>query len=226
MMEKEKAIMCWSGGKDSTLALQAVLQENRFEVISLLTTLTEDYDRISMHGVRRKLLEQQSDAVGIPLTLVRITKNANNEEYEKKMGSALAAFKAHGVNKVIFGDIFLEDLKIYREKNLAKLGMEGIFPNWKQNTADLIQKFVEEGYKAVLTCIDTQVLAPEFAGKEINKNFALGLPSGVDPCGENGEFHTFVYGGPIFKNEVKWIPGQRVVRARFCFFDLLPENLN
>lgn len=217
--------MCWSGGKDSALALHEVLKDPHYEVAALLTTVTEDYDRISMHGVRRALLEEQARSLGLPLSQVRISKEADNREYEAKMRTALELYQHEGVSAVCFGDIFLEDLRAYREKNLAGVGLRGLFPLWKQDTMKLMDRFIGLGFKAVVVCVDTQVLDASFAGREIDKGFRASLPSGVDPCGENGEFHSFVYEGPIFNRPIRLLRGETTVRdVHFCFHDLLPEQ--
>ncbi|HBM15649.1 MAG TPA: diphthine--ammonia ligase [Lentisphaeria bacterium] len=220
----QKIIFCWSSGKDSALALYEILKEtNKYSVVSLLTTVTEDYDRVSMHGVRNKLLEKQSESLGIPLRKVVIHKNSTNEDYEKEMGIVLQDFKEQVASTVVFGDIFLEDLRKYREDNMAKLGMSAIFPLWKKDTATLAQSFVESGFKAIISCVDTKVLDSSFAGREYDKKFLSDLPSSVDPCGENGEFHTFAYAGPIFKKQINLKKGEIVLRdERFCFCDLIP----
>ncbi len=225
-MDKEKVIFTWSGGKDSSMALYELIGVGRYEVVALLTTITAQYDRISMHGVRRELLIKQADAIGIPLREVCITKNGSNEEYELRMAEALSEFKKSGIDKVAFGDIFLEDLRKYREENLAKIGMKGIFPIWKRDTRALAKSFIGLGFKAVVVCVDTWKLSPEFSGMEFDSQFLNKLPEGVDPCGENGEFHTFVYDGPIFKKKVGFRRGERVLKdERFCFCELLSESV-
>ncbi len=218
---KEKIILCWSGGKDSAMALYEILNSPAYTVVALLTTLTDTYDRISMHGVRRSLLEKQVDAIGIPLHKIFISKQSSNTEYESKMEAACLYFKNQGVNTVAFGDIFLEDLREYREKNLAKLGMKGLFPIWKRDTTELIRSFIQRGFKAVLTCIDPKSLDSSFVGRSIDEGLIHDLPSRVDPCGENGEFHSFVYDGPIFHEEVKFSLGDKVLRDSFWFCDLV-----
>ena len=220
----QNVLFCWSGGKDSALALSEIFNScNCYSVVSLLTTVTEDYDRISMHGVRTILLEQQSTALNLPLHKVVITKDSTNEELEAKMRDVLQGFKNRGVTNVVFGDIFLEDLRKYRENNMAKLDMNVIFPLWRKNTKLLAQSFIDSGFKAIITCVDTKVLDSSFAGREFDNQLLSGLPSSVDPCGENGEFHTFVYAGPIFDKQISVTRGEVVLRdERFCFCDLLP----
>lgn len=217
--------MCWSGGKDSALALYEVLRDRRYEVTALLTTMTEGYDRISMHGVRKSLLHAQVESLNIPLCEVLISQGAGNEEYEAKMESALRKFFAQGVRAVCFGDIFLEDLRAYREKNLATLGMRGLFPLWKQDTTVLVERFIRSGFGALVACVDTRVLDPSFAGREINWEFLRMLPTQVDPCGENGEYHSFVFAGPIYKSPIPVKLGEAIKRdVHFCFRDMTLET--
>jgi uncharacterized protein (TIGR00290 family) len=219
----ENILFSWSGGKDSAFALHKIRKDPDYRIAALLTTVTEDYDRISMHGVRRVLLEAQAASLGLPLEVVLIPKNASNEAYEASMGQTLAKYKAEGVTSVAFGDIFLEDLKAYREKKLAQLDLSGIFPIWKRNTTELAQSFIQMGFKAITTCVDTQVLGEEFVGREIDQEFLSDLPPSIDPCGENGEFHSFVYDGPIFKQPIRCETGERVLREdRFYYCDLIP----
>ncbi len=219
-----KIILSWSGGKDSTMSLYTLRQASEHEVAALLTTVTQDYDRISMHGVRRAFLERQAAALGLPVRPVWITANAPNGEYETKMEATLKEFQAQGVEAAAFGDIFLEDLRRYREANMAKIGMGALFPIWKRDTTELITTFIELGFKAVVTCVDTQALDASFAGRMIDADFVRDLPEGIDPCGENGEFHSFVFDGPLFRSAVRFTVGEKVLRdERFCFCDLLPE---
>jgi uncharacterized protein (TIGR00290 family) len=215
-------LVSWSGGKDSCMALHEIQQTNGYQVAALLTTITRDYDRISMHGVRRVLLERQAESLGLRLHQVYISKGATNEEYESKMKEAFSLYCAEGVNAVVFGDLFLEDIKKYREQLLAPLGMKGLFPIWKQDTARMIRTFIDLGFKAVVTCVDPRVLDQSFAGRLIDDAFLRQLPPGVDPCGENGEFHSFVFDGPTFREEIKFSLGEMVSRDSFCFCDLLP----
>ena len=217
-------LMCWSGGKDSSLALQAVLSEPSFRVEALLTTVTADYERISMHGVRRALLHEQAEAIGLPLEEVRIPAGASNAVYESAMKERLLYYKAEGVSGVVFGDIFLEDLRKYRESRLAELGLEGLFPLWRRNTAKLAEDFIAAGFRAFLVCVDPKQLDPSFCGREFDRQLLADLPACVDPCGENGEFHTFVYDGPIFRRPVAVRKGEVVEREGFWFCDLLPAG--
>ena len=222
-MKNNKVLMSWSGGKDSCLALHEIKKERKFCVAMLLTTITRDYDRISMHGVRRVLLEQQAASLGLPLHQVLISKEASNEEYEAKMAEAFAEYRAEGIDTVIFGDLFLEDIRAYREQFLARNNMHGLFPVWKRDTAAFIREFLDLGFKAVVTCVDSKVLDQSFAGRLIDESFLSSLPDHVDPCGENGEFHTFVFDGPGFSAPVKFSFGETVLRESFWFCDLVPD---
>ena len=219
---QEEILFCWSGGKDSAMALHALQREQRHRVTSLLTTITEGYDRISMHGVRRELLERQAAALRLPLNAVMIPPQCVNATYEARMNATLALHFERGLRFVAFGDIFLEDLRAYRERNLAQAGMEALFPIWKRDTRELAREFIAQGFRAIAVCVDPRVLDASFAGRELDAAFFAGLPQGVDPCGENGEFHTFVCDGPIFHEPVRVRTGETVVRDGFCFCDLLP----
>ncbi len=223
MTSPEPILFCWSGGKDSAMALHTLLQQKHFEVVALLTTVTEGYDRIAMHGVRRELLERQARSVGLPLQEVRIPPQCVNPVYESRMEEALHLFYDQGVRTVAFGDIFLEDLRAYREKNLARIGMAALFPLWQRDTRELIRFFHQQRFRAVAACIDTKVLDPSFAGRELDESFFRDLPPQADPCGENGEFHTFVFDGPIFQSPIPVRAGDVVNRDGFVFCDLLPQ---
>jgi uncharacterized protein (TIGR00290 family) len=219
----KKVLFTWSGGKDSVMALYELQKAGNYEISALLTTVTKDYDRISMHGVRRVLLEQQADSLGYRLDQVFISKSSSNEEYETKMREVLEKYLKAGISTVVFGDIFLEDLRKYREENLSKIGMKAVFPIWKRNTTELAHTFIDSGFKAVITCIDSQVLDKGFVGRRYDEQFLSELPSNLDPCGENGEFHSFVYDGPIFRESLLFEPGDVVLRDnRFYFCDLIP----
>ena len=220
---KEKVLIAWSGGKDSVLALDELQGRGRYEIAALLTTITQDYDRSSMHGVRRVLIERQAEALGIALEKVCISKEATCEEYESKMREVLERYLALGVSSVVFGDIFLEDVRKYREENLSKIGMKGIFPIWKRDSGELAHTFIDLGFAAVITCVDSDVLDKTFIGKAFDESFLSKLPSTVDPCGENGEFHSFVYDGPIFREPILHTKGEVVLREnRFYYCDLTP----
>jgi uncharacterized protein (TIGR00290 family) len=211
-MKKETIIFCWSGGKDSALALNRILHDERYEVVTLLTTCNEHFQRVSMHGVRVELLERQAAAIGLPLEKVFVSQRSSNDEYQQKMSACLAAQKALGVTACAFGDIFLEDLKRWREENLAKIGLRGIFPLWKNDTRELIREFFTLGFGTVICCVNDAYLGEDAVGRNLDENFIASLPSEVDPCGENGEFHTFAYAGPIFKRPVQFTVGEKVYR--------------
>lgn len=216
-------LLAWSSGKDSAFSLHHLRNDNQYQVVALLTTLTTDYDRISMHGVRRSLVEKQAESLGLPLEIVAISKGADNAEYEAQMQATLLRYKQQGVNAVAFGDIFLEDVRQYRLNNLTKVGMEGVFPLWKKDSHKLVRSFITQGFKSIITCVDTKVLDAQFAGRLIDETFLSELPASVDPCGENGEFHSFVYDGPIFNYPLSITFGERVLRdERFAYIDLLP----
>ncbi len=221
---KEQILFCWSGGKDSAMALAELLRAGNHQIAALLTTVTEDYDRVSMHGVRCALLEAQAAALGLPLHIVRIPAACTNEIYETSMKEAMEVFLAQGVRRVAFGDLYLADVREYRERNLARAGMEAIFPLWQRDTAQLARAFIAQGYRAALTCVDTRKLDASFAGREFDESLLGDLPPGVDPCGENGEFHSFVFDGPIFRHPIAFTRGVSVSRDSFCFTDLLPAG--
>jgi uncharacterized protein (TIGR00290 family) len=215
-------LMSWSGGKDSSLALYKIRMEGSYEVKALVTTVTEEFDRVSMHGVRRSLLHAQASSLGLPLEEVWIPKDASNEVYEARMEAVLLKHKDEGVEQVAFGDLFLQDIRSYREDRLGQIGMRGIFPLWGLDTARLAAEFIEQGFRAVVCCVDPKQLGKEFCGREFDRSFLESLPAGVDSCGENGEFHTFVYAGPIFKKEIGIAKGEVVLRGGFYFADLIP----
>lgn len=222
---KEKTILSWSGGKDSALALHEIQASRAFEVVALLTTVTEDYGRSSMHGIRRPLIRQQADAVGVPLEEVCLSRVSSNEEYESRMRELLERYKVQGVSAVVFGDIFLEDVRRYREDKLASIGMKGVFPLWGKGTAALARTFLRLGFKAVITCVDSEQMDPAYAGKDFDEPLLRSLPARVDPCGENGEFHSFVHDGPIFGHPILFSRGDVVLREeRFSYCDLIPKR--
>jgi len=223
MILDPQVLMSWSGGKDSCLALYEIQQAHHYQVAALLTTITQDYDRISMHGVRRELLERQVASLGLPLHEVLITKSATNQEYEAKFIEACAAYREQGIDSIVFGDLFLEDIKKYRDEFLARHALKGLYPVWQRNTTHFIREFIALGFKAIITCVNGDILGPAFAGRIIDDDFLSALPSNVDPCGENGEFHTFVYDGPNFKDPVRFTKGEVVQRDGFWFCDLLPQ---
>jgi uncharacterized protein (TIGR00290 family) len=222
-MIKDKVAVSWSGGKDSTMALYYITKQKKYEVAYLLTTITEGFERVTMHGVRRELIKEQAESLGYPLLEVFIPPYARNEVYEERMKNATLKLISEGITKYVFGDIYLEDVRRYREKNLKKLNLEGIWPIWGRDTKELALEFIKLGFKAIVCVVDTNVLDKSFVGREFNEKFISELPSNVDPCGEKGEFHTFVYDGPLFKKEVKFKLGEKVLREnRFYFIDLIP----
>jgi uncharacterized protein (TIGR00290 family) len=212
--------LSWSGGKDSSLALWAMREEG-VEPVALLTTFTEDYGRVSMHAVRRGLLEAQAAAVGLPLVEVNIPAACVNEVYEERMSAALESPPLAEVEEFAFADLFLEDIRAYREERLASIGRRATFPIWGRETAPLAERFVEAGFEATLVCVDPKQLDPSFCGRAFDADLLRDLPDGVDPCGENGEFHTFVTAGPIFSAPVPIAHGETVQRDGFVFHDLL-----
>ena len=220
---KTNVLMSWSGGKDSCIALYEIQREQKYRVAALVTTVTREYDRISMHGVRRVLLERQAASLGLQLHQVLISKGATNEEYETKIGETLSLYRGHGIDLIVFGDLFLEDIRAYREQFLARHRMRGLFPVWQRDTGLFIRQFLELGFRAVVTCVDSNVLDQSFAGRLIDESFLSSLPAQVDPCGENGEFHSFVFDGPIFTAPVRFSLGETILRESFWFRDLLPE---
>ncbi|HTZ32815.1 MAG TPA: ATP-binding protein [Methylomirabilota bacterium] len=215
-------LFCWSGGKDSALALDSLRQNPQFEVAGLLTTVTEGFDRISMHGVRRELLHRQAESIGLPVEEVLIPPNCSNAIYEMRMAEAMQRCRARGIDHVAFGDIFLEDLRAYREEKLLQADMRALFPVWKIDTRELAARFLRDGFRAITACIDPRKLNASFAGRELDASFFRDLPADVDPCGENGEFHTFVFAGPIFRHPIPVQTGAIVERDSFIFCDILP----
>ena len=217
-----KIVLSWSGGKDSAFALHELRNSREHEVVALLTTITRAYDRVSMHGVRRVLLERQAEAVGVPLRQVFIPAPCTNEQYAEIMTAEMQRLKAEGIDTMAFGDLFLQDVRDYREKNLAQVGMHAIFPLWGKDTKTLADTFVKLGYRTIITCVDPRKLPESFVGREIDHAFLKDLPPGTDPCGENGEFHSFVYDGPVFRQPVRFTGGEKVLRDGFWFCDLVP----
>lgn len=210
---KPKAIFNWSSGKDSALALYKILREDQFEITSLLTSINKEFQRISMHGVHVSLLEKQAENLGFPLIKMELPKEPTMKEYREIMNKTMTEIKSKNVTHSIFGDIFLEDLKKYREQQLLEIGMKGVFPLWKRNTTELIHEFLDLGFKTIVTCVNETYLDKTFAGRIIDKDFIKDLPQNVDPCGENGEFHTFTFDGPIFKNPVPFHVGETVKKT-------------
>lgn len=198
----KKAFFNWSGGKDSSLALYHILQQKEFSIEYLLTNLSAEHQRISMHGVSFDLLKQQASSLGFPLETMSIMKDATMEDYGKQVTDKMSFFTKQNINNCVFGDIFLEDLKVYRENQLAPIGISAHFPLWNRPTIDIINEFIDLGFKAKVVSINAKLLDKSFAGRELDKSFIKDLPDNVDVCGENGEFHSFVYDGPIFKNPI------------------------
>ncbi|MCI0533685.1 MAG: adenine nucleotide alpha hydrolase [Verrucomicrobiales bacterium] len=221
-MGRERIVLGWSGGKDSSLALRKILAEGRLEVAALLTTCTEGFLRVSMHGVRCSLLNRQAEALGLPCRKVFIPQNCTNDEYERLMRAACLDFKATGITQVAFGDLFLEDIRAYRDRMLAEIGMTALYSVWGLDTRELAREFIRDGFRATLVCVDSAKLDGSFAGRAYDQSLLTDLPANTDPCGENGEFHTFVHGGPIFRHPVACRVGSVVQRGQFHFADLLP----
>jgi len=222
----EPIVLCFSGGKDSLLALRELQRGGEWEIVALLTTVTEEFDRVSMHGVRRSLLRRQAESLGIPLVEVGVPPKSSNEIYEREMGRAFARFRQDGIATVAFGDIFLEDLRVYREGQLRAAGLNCRFPLWKRETAQLADEFCRDGFRAVTACVNPAVLDHTFVGREYDRSFLRDLPAEVDSCGENGEFHTFVYDGPNFAKPIPVQTGAVVERDDFVYCDIMIETAN
>jgi len=220
----DKCILSWSGGKDSVLALYEILGSRSFDIAALMTTVTEGYDRVSMQGVRCALLDKQAESLRLGLEKVTIPPGASNEEYELSLGRMLLGYKEAGVGSVVFGDIYLREVREYREKQLGEMGLRCVFPLWGRDSGSLAREFIDKGFKAVVVCVDSTQLDGSFAGREYDDDFISGLPPDVDVCGENGEFHTFVYDGPVFSGGVEFDAGGITLRdGRFYYCDLLPR---
>jgi uncharacterized protein (TIGR00290 family) len=218
--ERSALALSWSGGKDSALALWVLGREHGVIPRALITTVTDVYERISMHGVRRSLLMRQVEAIGIPLVEVEIPVGCRNEEYERRMAQAFASEPLASAEAVAFGDLFLEDIRAYREERLAAAGRRGCFPLWHRDTAALAREFIVAGFEAIIVCVDPTKLDGAFAGRRFDQPLLDDLPAGVDPCGENGEFHTFVHAGPILPEPIAVEIGETVERDGFVFSDL------
>ncbi len=233
---QSKTYFSWSSGKDAALALYHLQERGGMEVSRLLTTVNQHFGRVSMHGLRKELLEKQANATGIPLSIIEVPKEPTMEQYNALMKQALTGLQKEGFTRCGFGDIFLEDLRDYREQQLQTFGIKGVFPIWKKDTTALLEEFIALGFKAIVICIKSELLDESFLGREIDASFIQDLPKNVDPCGENGEFHTFCYDGPIFTNPILFKTGERVFRAYkapqqdketpasmgFWFLDLIP----
>ena len=221
---REPVILSWSGGKDSALALAELQRRQEFEVVALITSVTRGYDRISVHGVRRALLEAQAQSLGLPLIEISLEPNSSNEAYEAAFHNALEEIRVRwpDVKHIAFGDLFLEDVRAYRERLLRGTGFDPVFPIWGRNTSDLAREFIDQGFSARLVCVDTTQLDASFAGRQFDSSLLADLPQSTDPCGERGEFHTFVSAGPIFNMPIPCDTGEHVLReSRFMYCDLL-----
>ena len=207
-----KTYFNWSSGKDSALALYHLLKDNRYTVDELVTTVNSHYNRVSMHGLRKELLLKQTKSLNIPASLIELPEMPSMEIYEEKMFETVSRLKNDGFTHSAFGDIFLEDLRIYREQQLAKQGFKSVFPIWKRDTKELLNEFLDLGFKTIIVCANSKYFGEDFVGTIIDKNFIENLPKEVDPCGENGEFHTFCFDGPIFKNPIPFTLGEKVYR--------------
>lgn len=221
-MEKAKAWLAWSTGKDAAWALHAVGEAGEVEVRALLTTLTADYDRVSMHSTRRRLLEIQAESAGLEVRIAEIPAECTNEIYEEVMRKMVERARSEGVSRMIFGDIFLEDVRRYREEKLAGTLIEPSFPLWGTDTRELAGEMIDAGVKAVVTCVDPRKVPAEMCGRTWDESFLADLPAEADPCGENGEFHTFAFAGPAFREEIAVRVGETVERGGFVFADVLP----
>jgi uncharacterized protein (TIGR00290 family) len=219
----KRILLSWSSGKDSAWSLQVLRQRAEYEVAGLLTTFNEEADRVAMHAVRRELVERQAAAAGLPLWAVPLPWPCSNEQYERLMAQACAKAVAEGIEGVAFGDLFLEDVRAYREKQMKGTGLEPIFPVWGLPTAALAREMIAAGTRAKLTCVDTDKLDGAFVGREFDQELLAALPEEVDPCGERGEFHSFVYAGPMLNAEVPVSVGETVVRGQFVFADLVSK---
>lgn len=221
-MEPKKALLAWSSGKDSAWALHVLRERGDVEVVGLLTTFNEAFDRVAMHAVRRELVEAQAAAAGLPLLPVMIPWPCSNEEYERHMRAAIAAAREQGVTHIAFGDLFLKDVRDYRIKLLANSGVEPLFPIWcsQAETPALARRLIEAGLETVLSCVDPKQLDGRFVGRRFDADLLAELPAGVDPCGERGEFHTFCYRGPMFSRDLSLTVGECVIRDGFHFAEL------
>lgn len=221
-MSKPKALLAWSSGKDSAYSLAAVRQQNEVEVVGLLTTINAKFERVAMHAVRERLVDWQAEAVGLPLWKVPIPYPCPNAAYEAAMGDAVRRAVDEGISVIVFGDLFLEDIRAYREKQLQGTGLTPLFPLWRRDTTELAREMIASGVKAVITCVDPRQLDPRFVGRNFDAALLEELPPSVDPCGEKGEFHTFAWDGPAFRHPVPVTVGETVERDGFVFADVMP----
>ncbi|MGY3607285.1 MULTISPECIES: Dph6-related ATP pyrophosphatase [unclassified Bradyrhizobium] len=220
-MPRPKALISWSSGKDSAFALHEVMQTGEFEVVGALTTVTETLERVAIHGVRQQILRAQCEAAGLPQRIVPIPHPCPNDVYEARMGEAVAQAVAEGITHMIFGDLFLADIRAYREQKLVGTGITPIFPLWERPTPALAQVMIASGLEAYLATVDLKRLPAEFAGRRFDAQLLADLPDGVDPCGENGEFHTCVVAGPMFSHRIAVSAGERVERDGYAYCDLV-----
>ena len=224
MSPRPKALISWSSGKDSALALHEVLRAGEIDVVGALTTVTETFGRVSIHGVRQEILRAQLDAMALPARIVPIPYPCPNEIYESRIGDAVAQAVRDGITHIIFGDLFLRDIRAYREQKLAGTGITPLFPLWQRPTPALAREMIAGGFDAFIATVDLKKLPADFAGRKFDTQLLADLPDGIDPCGENGEFHTCVVAGPIFSRRLAVVPGERIERDGFAYCDLLLEN--
>ncbi|MCK4508947.1 MAG: adenine nucleotide alpha hydrolase [Desulfuromonadales bacterium] len=217
-----KAVVSWSSGKDCAFALHQVRTEGRVEVVGLLTTLNEENDRIAMHGVRKELLQMQLKALDLPAEMVMLPMPCDDESYRQRVGLAVERLRERGVQQVVFGDLFLEDIRQYREEQMQGSGLDPVFPLWQRDTGQLCRDMVNSGLQAVVTCVDQRVLSAEYLGRRYDHQFLDDLPADIDPCGENGEFHTLVTAGPMFSQPIAVQIGEKIFRDDFAFIDVRP----
>ncbi len=215
----KRVLVSWSSGKDSAWMLHLLRQRGDFDIVGLLTTVNSEFERVAMHGTRRSVLEAQARAAGLPLWIVPLPWPCSNENYEQRMGGLCARAISEGVQAIAFGDLFLQDVRAYREKQLLPTGLEPLFPLWLEPTAALAQEMIANGLRARLSCIDSKRLPPTFAGRDFNASLLAELPPDIDPCGEYGEFHTCVYAGPMFQSPIQLEPGEIVTRDGFTYAD-------
>ena len=223
---RKKLLLSWSSGKDSAWSLHLLRRQYKddYEIAGLLTTVNSEFDRVAMHSTRRRLLELQAEAAGLPLVAVPLPWPCPNVEYERIMREVCEKAVAQGVQAIAFGDLFLEDIRAYRERQLQGTGLEPVFPLWQLPTGQLAREMIHGGLRATLVCVDPQKLAPEFAGRAFDDRLLADLPVTADPCGENGEFHTCVHAGPMFQHEIPVATGERVQRDGFWYCDVLPAE--
>ena len=221
---KTRILLSWSSGKDSAWMLHLLRQQNQYEIVGLVTTINAAFDRVAMHGSRRALLEMQAEAAGLPLVPIPLPWPCSNEEYEKAMRGVIDWALSENVRTMAFGDLFLEEIRAYRERQLQGAGIEPLFPLWGLPTDALAREMIGAGLRARLVCVDPNRLPPDFAGREFDEHLLRDLPAGADPCGENGEFHSFVYAGPMFSREIPVKAGERVLRDGFWYADLIADD--